>query len=78
MEYCGENEYISLGKQGVGTSLLYHQQLSLQCPGFCHGAGLNMISWRTAVESECFALQMGTVPAALLATVTVRKTEFLN
>lgn len=43
MEYCGENECFSLGKQGVGTFLLHHQQLSLCCLGLCHAAGLNMI-----------------------------------
>lgn len=78
MEYCGENECISLGKQGVGTFLLHHQQLSLCCLGLCHAAGLNTISWRGAVESECFAFQVGTVPAVSLAIVTVQKAEFLN
>lgn len=43
IEYCGENECISLGKQGVGTFLLHYQQLSLCCLGLCHAAGLNMI-----------------------------------
>lgn len=43
MEYCGENECISLGKQGAGTFLFHHQQLSLCCLGLCHASGLNTI-----------------------------------
>lgn len=78
MEYCGEKLVYFLGEARSWRPSLYHQQLSLHGLGFCDAAGLNVISWRGAVESECLALQMGTVPAALFPTVTIQKTEFLN
>lgn len=78
MEYCGENVHF------LGEARSWHLSFTLSAAVPVLSWALSCCwaehdsPWRDAVESECFAFQMGTVLAASLAIVTVQKTEFLN